>query len=220
VTGPAAQTLRLASDADVADLTSYVDRLARYEPLGVVRLQARGSALGVFAQPPFGVLVLRAVRLRGASDGLDVTVPHGSLARAVREGGVDVVLPESVPGPPWAGMLPPVTGWLPVAQVPVGAVRAAVAAGVRDFKAAVADLPEQLRSHRETLDRIAAATWDRPVVAGMPLRAGHAASSLGFLASDPADRVTVLSAGSWLRLDAGFGSAFTRSGAVPTLRLA
>jgi hypothetical protein len=212
---PAGQ-LRLSGPVDVAALMDMLDRLARYEPLGVVRLRSRGAALGVFAQPPFGALVMRAVRLADAAV-VDVTVPYGELARALRAGGLGAELPASVPGPAWAGLLPPTGGWRQVASAPRAAVRDAVAAGVRDFRAAVDELPPELRTSRHALDGIAAATWDRPVVAGVPLRCAHAAAALGFLADDV---VSVHTAGPWLRLDGGAGSAFARTGGVGDLRLA
>lgn len=205
--------LVLAGSDDAADLVTYLRRLQRYEPQATVRLQARGDVVGVWARPPFGVLVLRAVRLAAARS-LDVTVPAGPLARQLDEGMTAPELPDNVPGPGWAGLLPPQQGWQPVASAPAAPVLEAVGGGVRAFRTAANDLDS---ADRRALDALAAAVWDRPVLAEMPLRAAHAAAAMGFIGTE---LVTVRTAGSWLRLDGGRGSAFARRPGAPALRLA
>ena len=71
---------------------------------------------------------------------------------------------------------------------------------------------------RAVLDRIAAEIWSRPVVAGLPLRAAHAAQSLGFLS--PGDAVLAYEAAGWLRLDGTYGAVAVRRDGRPALRLA
>lgn len=208
--------LRLGSAEDAGDLAAYLGRLMRYEPLCTVRLRARGAALGVFARPPFGVLVLRVAGLADPVE-LDATVPAGVLARGLGDGQLGLELPADVPGSAWAGVLPPIGGWRQIAEVPAEPVRAAVARGVGEFRAAVETLPEDRRGDRGLLDRLAASTWDRPVVAGVPLRAAHAALSLGFLTGET---VGVLSSGPWTRLDGGAGTAFVRRAGATALQLA
>jgi hypothetical protein len=181
-----------------------------------VRLRSHGTVLGAFASPPFGVMAMRAVSLAAHAD-VDAAVPAATLARCLSGGGLEVSLPADVPAPAWAGLLPPRAGWRPVAEVPAEPVRRAVAEGVREFREAVGALPEDRRTDRALLDRLAASTWERPVVAGVPLRAAHAAAALGFLAGE---RVSVLAAGPWLRLDGGNGTTFVRRAGAPSLRLA
>jgi hypothetical protein len=204
-------TFRLADGHDAADLAAYLGRLVRYDRRAVVRLRAAGEVLGVFCQPPFGVIALRAVHLADPVD-LDVTVSAGELLDRLGADGVAGV-PAPVTGPAWAGLLPPRTGWRPLASAPAGALARAVSDGVAEFRTRTEALPEQDRT-RAQLDRIAEAVWARPLLAGLPLRAAHAAHALGFLAGT--GDVTAHRAAGWLRLDAVHGSVAVRlSPALP-----
>ncbi len=70
--------------------------------------------------------------------------------------------------------------------------------------------PRSLRTRAER-DRIGREIWSRPVgTTDLPLRAVHAAQSLGFLRPDPDFPVSLLSAGGWLRLRTPFGSIALR----------
>jgi hypothetical protein len=210
-----ARRIALGDAHDAADLRAFLQRLLRYEPLCAIRLRAQGGALGAFARPPFGVLVLRVVQLAAPAT-VDATVQAARVVQALAEGSHEFELPEEIAAAGWAGVLPPSAGWELVADVSAGPVRDAVADGIREFRTAAEALPEERRGDRALLDRLAAHSWDRPVLAGVPLRAAHAANSLGFLAGD---RVRVLSVRSWLRLDGSHGSAFVRRGG-PSLQLA
>ncbi|MGP4004148.1 hypothetical protein [Streptomyces sp. 8N706] len=102
-------------------------------------------------------------------------------------GGPAVTVPEPVTGPPWAGLLPPRGGWQRVEGLPAAeAVRGAVAAAVTEFRARTESLPEGRRTRSE-LDRIGREIWSRTLgETELPLRAVHAAQSLGFLRPLPA----------------------------------
>ncbi|MBK3588624.1 hypothetical protein JHN49_35000, partial [Streptomyces sp. MBT57] len=53
--------------------------------------------------------------------------------------------------------------------------------------------------------------WSRPVgTTELPLRAVHAAQSLGFLRADPGFPVSLFASGGWLRLRTPFGSVALR----------
>ncbi|MFD7918294.1 hypothetical protein ACFV3R_03575 [Streptomyces sp. NPDC059740] len=140
-----------------------------------------------------------------AGPGLDVTVSAGALLEGVTEDETDAVVtvPESVTGPPWAGMLPPRQGWRRLPGLPGQAeLRAALAAAVREFRARDEALPPERRTRAER-DRIGRDIWSRTLGATpLPLRAAHAAQSLGFLR--PA-RATVLSAAPGGRPEAATG---------------
>ncbi|MEU9035553.1 hypothetical protein AB0D45_11745 [Streptomyces sp. NPDC048352] len=219
--------LRLADSGEAADLAAFLGRLVHYDRAAAVRLQAAagGGALAVFGRPPsFEVLAIRTARLaEPPATPLDVTVSAGELLEAVDESGAGVVVPGPVTGPPWAGVLPPRGGWRPVPGLPgPETVRAAVAAAVAEFRARDEALPPQHRTRSER-DRIGREIWSRTLGdTELPLRAVHAAQSLGFLrpvratvpagapaAGGPAP-VALFASGGWLRLSTPYGSVATR----------
>ncbi|MEU1023888.1 hypothetical protein ABZ366_17700, partial [Streptomyces sp. NPDC005904] len=196
--------LHFADAGEAADLAAFLARLVHYDKAAAVRLQAAGDTLAVFGRPPsFDVLAIRTARLAkpyegGSTATLDVTVSAGEFLESVGDAagseGVAAV-PGAVTGPPWAGVLPPRGGWRQESELPVmGAVRALVTAAVTEFKARVEELPAERRVRAE-LDRVGREIWSR-TVAGTPLpvRAAHAAQSLGFLRGDT---LTLLSSGAW-----------------------
>ncbi|MFJ4618085.1 hypothetical protein [Streptomyces sp. NPDC088812] len=223
--------LHLADEGEAADLAAFLSRLLRYDRGAAVRLQAAGTALAVFGRPPsFEVLAIRAVRLakpyeNGLDVSLDVTVSAGELLEGVDETAVTAVVPAAVTGPPWAGVLPPRGGWRPEPGLPApDALRTLVGAAVAEFRRRTEELAPERRNRAE-LDRIGREIWSRTVGGtGLPVRAVHAAQSLGFLrpAATTAPRQTdpqaaqpagLFSSGAWLRLRTPYGSvAVRRSG--------
>ncbi|NML49034.1 hypothetical protein HHL19_01485 [Streptomyces sp. R302] len=208
--------LHFADSREAAALAAFLGRLVHYDRAAAVRLQAAGGALAVFGRPPsFEVLAIRTARLEDAVD-LDVTVSAGELLDGVEESSGKAVVPAAVTGPPWAGVLPPRTGWRPVEGLPGAAeLRGAVAAAVAEFRRRDAELPEERRTRAER-DRVGREIWSRVLgPTGLPLRAVHAAQSLGFL--PPGDvPVALMSAGPWLRLRTPYGSVALRT-APPSL---
>ncbi|WP_030762272.1 hypothetical protein [Streptomyces griseus] len=202
--------LHFADPREAAALAAFLGRLVHYDRAAAVRLQAGGGALAVFGRPPsFEVLAIRTARLEDAAD-LDVTVSAGALLDGVEEASGKAVVPDAVTGPPWAGVLPPRTGWRPVEGLPAaGELRGAVAAAVAEFRRRDGELPEELRTRAER-DRVGREIWSRTLGAtGLPLRAVHAAQSLGFL--PPGDvPAGLLAAGPWLRLRTPYGSVALR----------
>ncbi|GAU68143.1 hypothetical protein SSP35_06_02310 [Streptomyces sp. NBRC 110611] len=174
--------LRLADAGEAADLAAFLARLIHYDRAAVVRLQAGGGVLAVFGRPPsFEVLAIRTVRLAGDHT-LDTTVSAGELLDGIDEPVATLTVPAGVTGPPWTGVLPPRGGWqrLPGLPAPEALVRA-VAAAVAEFRARAEALPPQHRTRAER-DRIGREIWSRSLGdTHLPLRAAHAAQSLGFL---------------------------------------
>ncbi|GGX10101.1 hypothetical protein GCM10010297_34600 [Streptomyces malachitofuscus] len=213
--------LHLADEGEAADLAAFLSRLLHYDRSAAVRLQAAGKALAVFGRPPsFEVLVVRAVRLakpyeNGLDVTLDVTVSAGELLESVDESAATAAVPGAVTGPPWAGVLPPRGGWraepgLPAAQE----LRGLVAASVAEFRSRTEELAPERRTRAE-LDRIGREIWSRTVAdTGLPVRAVHAAQSLGFLRGA---EQTLLSSGSWLRLRTPYGSVAVRRAGLGAL---
>ncbi|WP_327183136.1 hypothetical protein [Streptomyces sp. NBC_01334] len=210
--------LHLADEGEAADVAAFLSRLLHYDRGAAVRLQAAGTALAVFGRPPsFEVLAIRAVRLakpyeNGLDVTLDVTVSAGELLESVDESAATAAVPEAVTGPPWAGVLPPRGGWRPEAGLPAAdALRAMVGAAVAEFRSRTEELTAELRTRAE-LDRIGREIWSRTVGdTGLPVRAVHAAQSLGFLRpSTGSEELKLVSLGAWLRLRTPYGSIAVR----------
>lgn len=214
--------LHLADEGEAADLAAFLSRLLHYDRGAAVRLQAAGTALAVFGRPPsFEVLAIRAVRLakpyeNGLDVTLDVTVSAGELLESVDEEAVTAIVPEAVTGPPWAGVLPPRGGWRPVPGLPgQDALRAMVGAGVAEFRSRTQELAPESRTRAE-LDRIGREIWSRTVGdTHLPVRAVHAAQSLGFLRAT--GDLALLSSGAWLRLRTPYGSIAVRRAGLGAL---
>ncbi|MFD9905562.1 hypothetical protein [Streptomyces sp. NPDC059063] len=219
--------LHFADPGEAADVAAFLARLVHYDKAAAVRLQAAGETLAVFGRPPsFEVLAIRTARLakpyeHGLDTSLDVTVSAGELlesvgdaADAVETAGTAVV-PGAVTGPPWAGVLPPRGGWRPVAGLPaVADVRSLVQGAVAEFRSRVEELPPERRVRAE-LDRVGREIWSRTVPGTeLPVRAAHAAHSLGFLRGDALD---LLASGAWLRLRTPYGSVAVRRAGVGAL---
>ncbi|MFJ2895898.1 hypothetical protein ACIO87_13570 [Streptomyces sp. NPDC087218] len=205
------RSLEFADPREAADLAAFLGRLLRYDRAAAVRLQAGGGALAVFGRPPsFEVLAVRAARL-AAPDEFDVTVSAGELLESLEESTGAGAIPAPVTGPPWTGVLPPRGGWREQPGLPgPPALRGAVAAAVAEFRGRDEALPEERRTRAER-DRIGREIWSRTVGGtALPLRAVHAAQSLGFLRAAPDFPVALLAAGSWLRLRTPFGSIALR----------
>ncbi|TSB22154.1 hypothetical protein OG422_10050 [Streptomyces sp. NBC_01525] len=230
--------LRLADAGEAADLAAFLARLLHYDKAAAVRLQGGGGALAVFGRPPsFEVLAIRTARLAdprgpGGPDGmrLDTTVSAGDLLEAIApedagEAAGALTVPAAVTGPPWAGVLPPRGGWRRVPGLPgPEALGRAVAAAVAEFRARDEALAPQDRT-RAARDAIGREIWSRTLGdTRLPLRAVHAARSLGFLRpaqvaagpgggtlTAPAPQPPVLlAAGGWLRLSTAYGSVAVR----------
>ncbi|MGA5196068.1 hypothetical protein [Streptomyces exfoliatus] len=205
--------LHFADPREAAALAAFLGRLVHYDRAAAVRLQAAGGTLAVFGRPPsFEVLAIRTARLVDAVT-LDVTVSAGELLEGIEESAGKAVVPDSVTGPPWTGVLPPRAGWAPVSGLPDAAqMRAAVAAAVAEFRARDEELPEERRTRAER-DRIGHEIWSRTLgFTGLPLRAVHAAQSLGFLPPTREESpVALFASGPWLRLRTPYGSIALRT---------
>ncbi|UGY91453.1 hypothetical protein [Streptomyces gobiensis] len=204
-----ARRLTFADPGEAAGLAAFLERLLRWEKNAAVRIQAGGGVAGIFAKPArFEVLAVRTAQLLEPVE-LDTTVSAGELLEGVDEKRETVTVPSAVTGPPWAGLLPPRGGWQPRGELPPDAVRTVAAAAVAEFRERTEKLPPQERG-RKALDALAEEIWSRPLGrTGLPLRAVHAAHALGFLRGK--EPVTLLTAGSWLRLRTPYGSVVVRT---------
>ncbi|NGO48900.1 hypothetical protein [Streptomyces ureilyticus] len=221
--------LHLADAGEAADLAAFLARLIHYDRAAAVRLQGSGTALAVFGRPPsFEVLAIRTARLakpyeNGLDASLDVTVSAGELLESIDEPAATALVPTAVTGPPWAGVLPPRSGWRPEPGLPtLDTVRAMVASAVTEFRSRTGELAPERRTRTE-LDRIGREIWSRPIAdTELPVRAAHAAQSLGFLrpsrpATPEEPALALLSSGAWLRLRTPYGSIAVRRAGLGAL---
>ncbi len=222
-------SVRLRFD-EAAFLAGFLGRLDRWEPDAAVRVQLRGSALGVYAAPPLGCLSLIALPTAGspappdAREVVDEVVSAGRLRDVVGDVSArrgpddvrDVRLPDSVGPRAGLAVLPPREGWLPGDHGVAGDVLPRVDQAVADFRAeAAAD-----QTHDPgALSRVAEQVWSRPGWAGLPLQALHAAVLLGLL-PHAGMRISAATTPGWKRLTTPVGQVFVRSGAPPVLTLA
>jgi hypothetical protein len=221
---PAPLRLRYEEAAFLAGVLSRIDR---WEPGAAVRVQRRGSSLGVYAAPPLGCLalvVLPAAEPAGDERAVDEVVSAGRLRDIIgdvssRRGPDDVRevrLPDAVGPVAGLAVLPPRDGWLPGDHGVAGDVLPRVERAVADFRAQSAASPAQ---DPATLAAIAEQVWARPGWAGLPLQALHAAVLLGLL-PHAGMRVAAATTPGWKRLTTPVGQVFVRSGAPPVLSLA
>lgn len=220
-----ARSLPLTDPRDVADLRTFLSRARGVDAQGAVRFQGRGRALGVYVcvLEPRGlldtaptVLGLRTAAL-ASEQHLDVTVPLGGvLDRMPRqdEDATEVGLPPMDATVSWAGIAPPLSGWVPVGSVAADGVREAARAGMAEVARAV---PTDAGS--AVVDTVRSQVWGRssgwaePLagrLAGGPLPDGaaFAAYSLGFLR--PGAEVAVAENGRWARLSAPGGHVLVK----------
>jgi hypothetical protein len=227
--------LHLADAREAADIAAFLARLLRWDKAAVVRIQAAGGVLAVFGHPPFGgVLAIRTAALATPEE-LDATVSAGQFLDgvdaidAVAETVGTLVVPASVTGPAWAGLLPPRGGWQQLEELPSpGDVRAVATAAVAEFRTRAEQLPAEGRT-RAALDALADVIWSRQLgTSGLPLRAVHAAHALGFLRPArvpvpaprgqdraPEEPLALLASGPWLRLRTPYGSVAVRRASAP-----
>lgn len=203
---------------DLRDAAAYLRRLLRLDPNALVRLRSAGTLVGLFSQPPLGVLAMRTMDVVGLPE-LDRTVAAGELVvameRAHEHGDTAIELPAARDSA-WIGALPTAGSWSWLTSVSGEQVRAIVDAGAERFRSATAALTGDARSSSAALDAEAQRLWSQDVMTaeyagervGLPLRVFAAARTLGFLAED--DPVDVRISTSWLWLDATYGSVYLR----------
>ena len=210
--------------AELRGLVDYLERLVKLDDRAAVRLQGSGGVLGVWSGPPFDVLALKPVATVNELT-LDATVSaqrllerlRDSLTESTGEGGLvaqqTVALPDRVPGPNWVGLLAPRSGWQERGRDDVANVRAAVDTAKHFFRLRADGVTD-----RAQLEQIANDVWERACLAEVPVRAAHAAESLGLLGPGNGE-VVAYATDSWLRLAAPGGSVASRRGFLPSLPL-
>lgn len=210
-------TIGVGDVLDLRDAAAYLRRLLRLDQGAVVRLRSAGGLVGIFAQPPLGVVTMRTMDVVDATR-LDRTVAAAELVvameRAHERASTLVELPPAQDSA-WIGSLPTGGGWQWLTTVPGDEVRRVVNDGAERFRAATGGLVDAARTPAR-LDAEAQRLWAQPVLTveyvdgavGLPLRVFSAAHALGFLAED--DPVDARISAGWLWLDATYGSVYLR----------
>lgn len=209
--------------ASVSDVRTFLARAARVDDTAV-RLQLRSGVLALYvaAFSPRGlldrgptVLGLRTMRASGGGD-LDVVVPLRSvldrLATEESSSGrsLELPVPDQRVSTVWAGIAPPRSGWLPVGDIPAGALADAARDGAAEVGAAV---PTDAGDH--IVQSVRQSVWNRPVGERVDLPAGaaFAADAFGFL-GERDEPVPLFASGPWLRLSPRRGHVLARRAAV------
>lgn len=206
-------TLTLARD-EAAYLAAFLGRITGWDERAAVRVQARGSVVGVYAPSPLDVLGFVALPLAEAvPEDVDTTVSAGRLRDIVGDvsrlpSASDVRLPDPVAGSPSLAVLPPRAAWMPGESGIAGDVAPLVDAAVAQFRAAVPPTGSM------SSELVAGATWDAPGWGGLPMRALHAARLLGFL-NHPGARIESATMPGWKRLVTPAGQVFVRNVSAP-----
>lgn len=201
--------LAVAGPDEQAGLAQYLERLLALDNRAAVRLQASGVALGVWSGPPFEVVALKPVALQSAAE-VDATVSAQRLVEQV-SAATEFDVPPPVTGPSWVGLLPPRSGWEERGRDSAANVRAAVDSAKHFFR-----LRAEGVTDRKRLEDIANDVWERACLAEVPVRAAHAADSLGLLG--PGDgHVVAYATDSWTRLAVPGGSVAARRGLLPSI---
>ena len=207
---------------DAVFVAAHLRRLLTWDERTAVRIQVRGSALGLFASPPLGVTSLIVVPVTDVDqvDGLDRVVSAGrfrdvlgDVARLGAAQEIPMRIPDAVLGPPSLAMLPPREGWFPPVSTTAGDL-------VGDVDESIRVLQQRTQGSIEPFaQQIAEDVWSKPGWAALPQRVLHAARQLGFL-GHPGARIHASVNGTWKRLVSPAGQVFVRSeSAVPSLRV-
>lgn len=198
--------LRPASERDLTDCRTLVDRLLLLDPAAVVRLQAAEGAVSLWAQP-LGVVVRRDVP--GALDVGDRTVPAADLSAALAGQRVAVPLPPDVDAT-WRVTLPPRAGWQPMDEVPAAALRELT----REAGALVRSAADPAAAGETLLDQEALRVTATGQQVLLTVRSVVVLGRLGFLGEGPDEVVRIACTPAWARIAARHGTAYQRRSTV------
>lgn len=205
-------TLTLADDPTGDDLRTFLQRLLRAgEP--EVRLVTQDKVLAVYGctrapqgitDPASVVLVMRGFALaEEPEEACDVTVQGRALLdRIPRLGSGGLRLPEVTALAPWAGVLPPVSGWQRLGSVDAASLQTVASEGIARVSAA---LPEQ--PGEAIVQKVRNEVWGAEIAPGLPAAAAFAAEAMGFLGESP---LSIARSRTWTRLSSGQGHVLIR----------
>ena len=187
-------------------LTALLSRALALDAQASARIQKVGEGqLDVFVTTPFDAIASR--RTSGTTTHPGATVSARDLLDALKSGEAEV-------GPArdaaWPGALPPASGFVAREEVPIGVARRLADEG-RNLARQFSGPAGPPRSLLDGVVLTADADSDNPVE--IPMRMIFACTSLGLIPGfeAPAEiprHLRVATSGSWVRLDAPFGSVY------------
>ena len=187
-------------------LTALLSRALALDAQASARIQEVGEGqLDVFVTTPFDAIASR--RTSGSTTHPGATVSARAMLDALKSGAAEV-------GPArdaaWPGALPPASGFIAREEVPIGVARRLADEG-RNLARQFSGPAGPPRSLLDGVVLTADADSDAPVE--IPMRMIFACTSLGLIPGfeAPAEiprHLRVSTSGSWVRLDAPFGSVY------------
>ena len=187
-------------------LTALLSRALALDAQASARIQKMGEGqLDVFVTTPFDAIASR--RTSGTTTHPGATVSARAMLDALKSGEAEV-------GPArdaaWPGALPPASGFVAREEVPIGVARRLADEG-RNLARQFSGPAGPPRSLLDGVVLTADADSDNPVE--IPMRMIFACTSLGLIPGFEAPveiprHLRVSSSGSWVRLDAPFGSVY------------
>lgn len=187
-------------------LTALLSRALALDAQASARIQEVGEGqLDVFVTTPFDAIASR--RTSGTTTHPGATVSARAMLDALKSGAAEV-------GPArdaaWPGALPPASGFIAREEVPIGVARRLADEG-RNLARQFSGPAGPPRSLLDGVVLTADADSDNPVE--IPMRMIFACTSLGLIPGfeAPAEiprHLRVSTSGSWVRLDAPFGSVY------------
>ena len=187
-------------------LTALLSRALALDAQASARIQEVGEGqLDVFVTTPFDAIASR--RTSGSTTHPGATVSARAMLDALKAGAAEV-------GPArdaaWPGALPPASGFIAREEVPIGVARRLADEG-RNLARQFSGPAGPPRSLLDGVVLTADADSDNPVE--IPMRMIFACTSLGLIPGfeAPAEiprHLRVATSGSWVRLDAPFGSVY------------
>lgn len=215
-------TLRMRQ-SECAFVANYLRVLVEWDARAAVRIQQRGTVVGIWGAPPTQCLTFIAVPLSSAGEDpiTDRTVSAGRLRDCLGDvsttargfGGRSINVPEAVVGSLELMRLPPREHWEPIKTGTAQDVVPGIDAAIGEFRQRVPQAPLDPTSGQRVADEI----WSRPGWGTIPIRALHTAKSLGFLANSQAPVQAQTQTG-WTRFITASGQVFS-SAEVGTLSL-
>ena len=187
-------------------LTALLSRALALDAQASARIQEVGAGqLDVFVTTPFEAIASR--RTSGSTTDPGATVSARAMLDALKSGAAEV-------GPgrdaAWPGALPPVSGFIAREEVPIGVARRLADEG-RNLARQFSGPAGPPRSLLDGVVLTADADSNNPVE--IPMRMIFACTALGLIPGfeAPAEiprHLRVATSGSWVRLDAPFGSVY------------
>ncbi|MBF4547121.1 hypothetical protein IRY31_03345 [Corynebacterium afermentans subsp. lipophilum] len=187
-------------------LTALLSRALALDAQASARIQEVGEGqLDVFVTTPFDAIASR--RTSGSTTHPGATVSARAMLDALKSGAAEVGAARDAA---WPGALPPASGFIAREEVPIGVARRLADEG-RNLARQFSGPAGPPRSLLDGVVLTADADSDNPVE--IPMRMIFACTSLGLIPGfeAPAEiprHLRVSTSGSWVRLDAPFGSVY------------